>query len=151
MISVWPKLYSFDPEMVLHFHFTFKPFSGHAQKKEREKERRESRDCPKPSSPISSADITGTAPIAITRSVDRDRTKHRPRWSWSYEATIAIAQSVDHDRVKHQPCRLQSRLRVDRDRAKCPDLMIFFWVLFVFWGMNDILYLFGNRENVSNK
>ena len=35
------------------------------------------------------------------------------------------------------------------------DLMIFFffWVLFMFlyWGMNDIIYSFGNRENVSNK
>ena len=38
--------------MVLHFHFTFKPFPGHAQKRERarerererEKERRESRE-----------------------------------------------------------------------------------------------------------
>ena len=29
----------------------------------------------------------------------------------------------------------------------------FFWVLFMFlyWGMNDIIYSFGNRENVSNK
>ena len=29
----------------------------------------------------------------------------------------------------------------------------FSWVLFVFlyWGMNAIIYLFGNRENVSNK
>ena len=40
----------------------------------------------------------------------------------------------------------------DRDLAfVCSDLMIFFWVLFVFWGMNDIMYSFGNRENVSNK
>ena len=34
-----------------------------------------------------------------------------------------------------------------------PDLMIFFfWVLFVFlyWGMNDIIYLFSSWENVSN-
>ena len=110
MISVWPKFYSFDPEMVLHFHFTFKPFPGHTQKREserkreREKERRESRDRPKPSSPISSADITSTAPIARS---------------------------------------------ADRDRVKCPDLMIFFfWVLFVFWEMNDIIYSFGNREDV---
>ena len=27
--------------MVLHFHFTFKPFSGHAQKRERAREKRE--------------------------------------------------------------------------------------------------------------
>ena len=49
---------------------------------------------------------------------------------------------------------LANRDRADRDRNLayvCPDLMIFFWVLFVFWGMNDIMYSFGNRENVSNK
>ena len=44
MISVWPKFYSFDPEMVLYFHFTFKPFSGHAQKRERARERERERD-----------------------------------------------------------------------------------------------------------
>ena len=71
--------------------------------------------------------------------------------------------------------RLWSRLRANRDHRTTPrDLAscrtqaplslpfslnltgfddIFFWVLFVFlyWGMNDIIYLFGNRENVSNK
>ena len=67
--------------MVLHFHFTFKPFPGHAQKREierkreREKERRESRDRPKPSLLISSADITSTAPIA--RSADHNGAKRR--------------------------------------------------------------------------
>ena len=40
--SVWPKFYSFDSEMVLHFHFTFKPFPGHAQKRERARERKSS-------------------------------------------------------------------------------------------------------------
>ena len=40
--SVWPKFYSFDPKMVLHFHFTFKPFPGHAQKRERARERKSS-------------------------------------------------------------------------------------------------------------
>ena len=32
--SIWPEFYSFDPEIVLHFHFTFKPFPGHAQKRD---------------------------------------------------------------------------------------------------------------------
>ena len=42
--------------------------------------------------------------------------------------------------------------RTDRDLAfVCSDLMIFLWVLFVFWEINDIIYSFGNRENVSNK
>ena len=51
---------------------------------------------------------------------------------------------------------LVDRDRTDRDRDLidcdlafvCPDLMNFFWVLFVFWGMNDIMYSFGNRGNV---
>ena len=48
------------------------------------------------------------------------------------------------------PRQSRSRLPADRDRAKCLDLMIFFWVLFVFlyWEMNDIIYSFGNRENM---
>ena len=40
MKSVWPVFYSFDPEMVLHFHFTFKPFPGHAQKRESKRKKR---------------------------------------------------------------------------------------------------------------
>ena len=94
MKSVWPKFYSFDPKMVLHFHFTFKPFPGHAQKRERErarereKERREIRE-----------------PLLMT-----DCANHRSR---SREAS---RQS-------------RSRLRADRDHAKCLDLMIFFFLL----------------------
>ena len=50
---------------------------------------------------------------------------------------------IDRDRAD------QDRDLTNRDLAFiCPDLMIFFWVLFVFWGMNDIMYSFGNRENV---
>ena len=40
MKSVWPVFYSFDPEMVLHFHFTIKPFPGHAQKRESKRKKR---------------------------------------------------------------------------------------------------------------
>ena len=47
-----------------HFRVTRKRERESERKREREKERRESRDRPKPSSPISSADITSTAPIA---------------------------------------------------------------------------------------
>ena len=47
-----------------HFRVTRKRERESERKREREKERRESRDCPKPSSSISSTDITGTAPIA---------------------------------------------------------------------------------------
>ena len=42
IISVWPKFCSFDSEMVLQFRFTFKPFSSHAQKRERARERKSS-------------------------------------------------------------------------------------------------------------
>ena len=69
--------------------------------------------------------ITDTAPICV----DRDRTDR--------DRDLADFDRADLDRDR------------DRDLAfVCPDLMIFFWVLFVFWGMNDIIYSFGNRENV---
>ena len=112
MISVWPKFRAFDPEMVLHFHFTFKPFPGHAQKRERARERERGRKKeerveivqswarryrPKPSSPISSADITGTTPIVRS---------------------------------------------ADRECAKCPDLMIFFLLGFVCVLRNEWYYIF---------
>ena len=41
-----------------------------------------------------------------------------------------------------------------RNVRKCDQIWwFFFWVLFMFlyWGMNDIIYSFGTRENVSNK
>ena len=78
--SVWPKFYSFDSEMVLQFHFTFKPFQGHAQKRERarererDKERRESRDR-RDRSPRSSAKIVRRGEIVLRD--HRDRVKHR--------------------------------------------------------------------------
>ena len=88
-------------------------------------------------------------PIAISRST----------------VPIAIAQSVDCDLAKHwlrsreaprrsQPIVEPSRLSLFFLLSIWPDLMIFFfWVLFVFlyWGMNDIIYLFGNRENVRKR
>ena len=105
MISVWLKFYSFDPETVLHFHFTFKLFLGHAQKRERvrerererEKERKESRE------PLLMTDrATRKAELAeIVQSFDR--WDHLPRSPRSREA----------------PRRSRSRLRADRNRAKC--------------------------------
>ena len=104
--------------MVLHFHFTFKPFPGHAQKREREREKE--------------------------REGERKK-RVESLCSWP------IARTIDHDRAKH---------RANRDLAFAPIantrsvwiwwFFFFFWVLFVFlyWGINDIIYSFGNRENV---
>ena len=94
--------------------------------------------------------------------------RERPIQTLRRSASIVIAIDAsrervdcDGDRAKRRPLRSQSRRSrsrrsrsrlIDRDLAfVCLDLMIFFWVLFVFWGMNDIMYSFGNRENVSNK
>ena len=105
MISIWPKFYSFDPEMVLHFHFTFKPFPGHVQKRERARERERGRKKEErveivqswacwyrpPTSPASRRSRSREVSIVIAWSVDRDRVKHRSR---SHEALITIARSV---------------------------------------------------------
>ena len=83
-ISSWSKIRAKTMENHFRFHFHLKWFLAFENKREKERERererarereregekrRESRDRPKPSSPISSADITGTVPIAIARSV----------------------------------------------------------------------------------
>ena len=110
--------------MVLRFHFTFKPFPGHAQERERERERafahdwsrhKESRahqDRPKLRSPRSSAEIieiihlnclprsprSREAPCRLWSCLhaDRDRVKHRANRNLAL-APIAIARSVDRD------------------------------------------------------
>ena len=111
MISVWPKFRAFDPEMVLHFHFTFKPFPGHVQKRERARERERGRK--------------KEERVEIVQSrARRYRPPTSPAPRRSREAPTAIARSV---RIWW---------------------FFFFWVLFVFWEMNDIIYSFGNRENV---
>ena len=107
-----------------HFRVTRKREREQEKEREREKERRESRDRSKPSSPISSkAEFAEIVRRDHWHCADRAK-----RQLWLREAPITRS--------------------ADRDRAKCLDLMIFFWVLFVFWGMNDIIYSFGNRENV---
>ena len=65
---------------------------------------------------------------------------------------IATSPAPRHPPTSLASCKASIAQSVDRNLAfVCPDLMIFFWVLFVFLGMNDIIYSFGNRENVSNK
>ena len=168
--------------MVLQFHFTFKPFPSHAQKRERARERKSSATkierspkasiAPqgKPSSPRSSKAL-------ITEIVCRDhqdRVKHRADRDLAF-ASIAIAWTIDCDHTKHRANRSPSSnpenvcvsvfdrnvcVSVVWQPRKCekmwPDLMIFFWVLFVFcieeW---MILYIRLATEkmweNVSNK
>ena len=90
--------------MVLHFHFTFKLFLGHTQKRERvrerererEKERRESRE------PLLMTD-RATRKVELAEIVQSfDRRGRPPRSPRSREA----------------PRQLRSRLHADRDRAK---------------------------------
>ena len=88
-----------------------------------------------------SADITGTVPIAIARSFDRersfdrDRAKLQPR---SRDASIAITRSADHaDRAKR------------RSRSHEVSRFDDFFLGFVCVLRNEcIIYSFGNRENV---
>ena len=96
------------------------------------------------------------APIAIADRrhdrtcdlADRDRrSRSRSRRSRSRSRSRRYHDHVDWDRDRTD----RDRDLIDCDLAfVCPDLMNFFWVLFVLWGMNDIMYSFGNRENVSN-
>ena len=87
-------------------------------------------------------------PIAILRST-------APIAIWRSTAPIAISQSTAPIAIspscRSQPLVEPSRLSLFLLLSIWSDLMIFFWVLFVFlyWGMNDIIYLFGNRENVT--
>ena len=69
--------------------------------------------------------ITGTAPIGVDR--DRADRDHQNRQDCDRDLTIEIGE-----------------IAIVISPRKC-DL---FWVLFVFLGMNDIMYSFGNRENV---
>ena len=127
MISVWPKVYSFDPEMVLHFHFTFKPFPGHMQKRERARERERGRK--------------KEERVEIIQSrAHRYRSLTSPAPRRLRKALIVIAQSFDSNRAKCQPRRSRSHLHADRDHAKCLDLMIFseFCLCFEEW---MILYI----------
>ena len=111
MISVWPKFYSFNPKMVLHFHFTFKPFSGHAQKREIARERERERERERRVKSLCSWPITPQGKSSSPR---------------SSKASIAeIVRSFDHwnrpprsARSREAPRRSRSRLRANRDRTK---------------------------------
>ena len=105
--------------------------------------------------------ISGSRAKERERARERERKKSLPRSSKASIAEIVCRnRPPSHNRDQRfvqsrsrsceAPRQSRSRLPTDRDRAKCLDLMIFFWVLFVFlyWEMNDIIYSFGNRENM---
>ena len=118
-ISSWPKMRAKTTENHFRFHFHFKWFPALENRRERERERERREE---------------RVEIIQSRARRyRPPTSLAPRRSRLRKALITIAQSAD---------------RADRNCAKCSNLMIFFWVLFVFWGMNDIIYSFGNRENM---
>ena len=160
MKSVWPVFYSFDPEMVLHFHFTFKPFPGHAQKRE---SKRKKRAQPPKLTPIqltlghaklTSPPILHGSPITEPNADPQSRSTV-PIVIARRTAPTAILPSR-RSRSREAPRRSQplvepNCLSLFLLLSIWPDLMIFFfWVLFMFlyWGMNDIIYSFGNQENV---
>ena len=123
MISVWPKFYSFDPEMVLHFHFTFKPFPGHVQKRERARERERGRK--------------KEERVEIVQSrARRYRSSTSPAPRRSREVLIAIARSFD------------SRDRADRDLTFTPIAIVrsvriwWFFLGFVCVLRNEWYYIF---------
>ena len=125
--------------------------------REKERERKNDSQTRKGRKIASSIAISwSTAPIAISWSVYRNLAKHRvdcdhaKHRSQSCEPSIAICEAP----CRSQPLVEPSRLSLFLLLSIWPDLIIFFfffWVLFVFlyWGMNDIIYLFGNRENVT--
>ena len=121
-ISSWPNLRAKTTEMIFHFYFHFKLLPALENRRERERGRKKES--------IATSSASAVAPIAIDASIfARCVNLH----------AITIARSADRSNCD----------RADRDLAfVCSNLMIFFWVLFVFWGMNDIIYSFGNRENV---
>ena len=122
--------------MVLHFHFTFKPFSGHAQKRESGRKKRAQ---PPKLTPIQltlgHAELTSppilngspitepntdprsrsTAPTPIVRSVDHDYGCEAPCQSRSREALIAISRSTAPIAAPHRtqsPLSLPSSLNL---------------------------------------
>ena len=114
MKSVWPVFYSFDPEMVLHFHFTFKPFPGHAQKRERARERKSS--AISHSHRSSSLRVTPSSPhlrsFTVVRSLSQTQTHSReaPCRSWLRKAPRRPQSCLhaDHDLAKHRADRSPS-------------------------------------------
>ena len=134
-ISSWPKMRAKTTENHFRFHFYFKWFPALENRRERERARERERGRKKEERVeiIQSRAHRYCLPTSLA-----------PRWSRSMLC------------AKHRPCRSRSRLRTNRDLAKCPDLMIFFfWVFFLCFEEWMILYIRLATEkiweNVSNK
>ena len=156
MKSVWPVFYSFDPEMVLHFHFTFKPFLGHAQKRESERKKRAQPPKLTPIQPLTPIQLTTghaklTSPPILHNSLITE--PNADPWSWR-TASIAIARSIHCNLAKHHVDRDLMKHRADRSPSSNPvaplssffsqfdrDLMIFF-LGFVCVLRNEWYYVF---------
>ena len=97
---------------------------------------------------IAISPISRKASIAASRDRDRDRDLARDRDRRDCDRDLADRDRADRDRDR-------DRDRSDRDRdltenTICPsgfshrEIDLFFWVLFEFLGMNDIMCLFGS-------
>ena len=87
------------------------------------------------------------APIVISWSVDRDLAKHRVNRDLTKHCVDLAFASAMRSHPSSNPVASLSSFFSQFDRIWW---FFFFWVLsmFLYWGMNDIIYLFGNRETV---
>ena len=119
MKSVWPVFYSFDPEMVLDFHFTFKPFPSHAQKRESERKKRAQ---PPKLTPIQ---LTPGHAELTSPPIFHDSPIIEPNVDPQSQSTALIAISRSTAPIA-APRRTQSPLSLFLFLSIWPDLMIFF-------------------------
>ena len=119
MKSVWPVFYSFDPEMVLDFHFTFKPFPSHAQKRESERKKRAQ---PPKLTPIQ---FTPGHAELTSPPIFHDSPIIEPNVDPQSQSTALIAISRSTAPIA-APRRTQSPLSLFLFLSIWPDLMIFF-------------------------
>ena len=119
MKSVWPVFYSFDLEMVLDFHFTFKPFPSHAQKRESERKKRAQ---PPKLTPIQ---FTPGHAELTSPPIFHDSPIIEPNVDPQSQSTALIAISRSTAPIA-APRRIQSPLSLFLFLSIWPDLMIFF-------------------------
>ena len=175
IFSVWPKIKPKTTEIIFspYFHFKRFPPLSHTHSSLTHALPLSKLDCSDPHTEPNGM-IHTNAPRSWSRStlcaiaiasigVDRDLTD--------------LARSVDHDRDRRD-CDRDLTIEIDEIAIAISPIEIapiaiaiaislieiapiaivisprkcdIFWVLFVFLGMNDIMCLFGNWENVSNK
>ena len=92
---LWPEIYSFDPEMILHFHFHFNSFLDHVQKREKARERREL------SQPLTPIQFTlghtelsqSSLPLTVVQSLSQTQT--HGEWELSHKLTPILTNAPD--------------------------------------------------------